>query len=373
MFNAIDLFCGAGGLSCGLQKAGFNIKLGIDIDSSALSSYQNYFQNTIVISQDICNISGEEITTLTGIQPNDNFLLAGCPPCQGFSALGKRNANDPKNELVYQYIRLINELHPTFILMENVPGMSRGVGSKIFSQVVEALETNYIIAYKILNAADYGVPQMRKRLVLHGVRKDVYTLLDSNLEKPISLLPNPTHCECPTVDNPLLSPWETVEKAIMAFPPLEAGETYSGNLDIHNHQCRSLSATNIERLKYIHSQNGSRNCLPDNLVLQCHRNHKTHTDTYGVMALNRPAPTLTSGCTTISKGRYGHPTQNRGISLREAAKLQSFPDDFVFYGTLSSISLQIGNAVPPLLAQASARNILKYMDLYENLLHSKNN
>ena len=164
-FKAIDLFCGAGGLSTGLKKSGFRLCLGVDIDEKALKTYKCNLKRTKVLKEDIKKVTGERITELTGINRRDNFLLAGCPPCQGFSSLGKRDANDEKNELVYEYIRIINELEPSFILMENVPGMSTGVGKEIFKNVVKELEENYHVEYATLNAADFGVPQIRKRLV----------------------------------------------------------------------------------------------------------------------------------------------------------------------------------------------------------------
>ena len=142
-FKAIDLFCGAGGLSTGLKKSGFRLCLGVDIDEKALKTYKCNLKRTKVLKEDIKKVTGEKITELTGINRRDNFLLAGCPPCQGFSSLGKRDANDEKNELVYEYIRIINELEPSFILMENVPGMSTGVGKEIFKNVVKELEENY--------------------------------------------------------------------------------------------------------------------------------------------------------------------------------------------------------------------------------------
>lgn len=365
--KAIDLFCGAGGLSCGLQQAGFEIALGIDIDATALTSYRNYFPNAKILNSDIKVVTKETIMNLTGLTPGSNFLLAGCPPCQGFSSLGKRDPYDEKNQLVFQYTRLIYELKPTFILMENVPGMSKTVGKEIFKEVVKKLSTEYFIKYATLNAADFGVPQTRNRLVLHGVRKDIYKQLLCYLKQDFTLLPEQTHCAPKKNLNNNYQNWRTVGETIMDLPPLVAGQSYEGQ-GIYNHVCRNLSEINIKRLAIAHENNGSRTSLPEELCLPCHTGVSTFSDTYGVMRLDKPAPTLTSGCTTISKGRFGHPTQNRGISLREAARLQSFPDDFIFSGTLTSISLQIGNAVPPLLAKASAEKIYHYMTLVDSIL-----
>ena len=362
-YKAVDLFCGAGGLSSGLKKGGFDVALGIDIDTAALKTYKNNIKRAKVLNKDIKLVSGKEITELTGIKKGDCFLLAGCPPCQGFSNLGKRDEKDVQNKLVYEYIRLIYELEPCFILMENVPGMSRGVGKEIFKDVVVKLEEKYHIQYDTLNAADYGVPQIRKRLVLHGVRKDVYDVLTGILNtKELPLLPEATYSK---EKKKGFKRWRTVQETIMDLPEIQAGED-AKNVNIANHVARKLSKTNQNRLDNIRKNGGDRRSVSAELQLECHKKENvSYTDTYGVISLDRPAPTITSGCTIISTGRYGHPTQNRGLSVREAARLQSFDDKFIFVGNIGEMSLQIGNAVPPKLAQASAKEIIKYMKLFE--------
>lgn len=366
-FKAIDLFCGAGGLSTGLKKSGFRLCLGVDIDEKALKTYKCNLKRTKVLKEDIKKVTGEKITELTGINKRDNFLLAGCPPCQGFSSLGKRDANDEKNELVYEYIRIINELEPSFILMENVPGMSTGVGKEIFKNVVKELEENYHVEYATLNAADFGVPQIRKRLVLHGIRNDVYDNLGLDKEKQ-KILPKSTHSK---EKKKGYRKWVTVRKAIFDLPILGAGESYDDGI-IKNHKARSLSETNIERLQEIRLHGGNREMISEELQLECHKKENvSYTDTYGIIDPDKPAPTITSGCTIISKGRYCHPTQNRGLSIREAARLQSFDDKFEFQGNMGEMSLQIGNAVPPKLAQASGKVIINYMGLYEDYLEAQ--
>ena len=366
-FKAIDLFCGAGGLSVGLKKSGFRVCLGVDIDEKALKTYKCNLKRTKVLKEDIKKVTGEKITELTGINRHDNFLLAGCPPCQGFSSLGKRDASDEKNELVYEYVRIINELEPSFILMENVPGMSTGVGKEIFKKVVKELEENYHVEYDTLNAADFGVPQIRKRLVLHGIRNDVYDNLGLDKEKQ-KILPKPTHSK---EKKKGYKKWVTVRKAISDLPILEAGDCYNDGI-IKNHRARSLSETNIERLQEIRLHGGNREMISEKLQLKCHKKENvSYTDTYGIIDPDKPAPTITSGCTIISKGRYCHPTQNRGLSIREAARLQSFDDKFEFQGNMGEMSLQIGNAVPPKLAQASGKIIINYMELYEDYLEEQ--
>ena len=247
--------------------------------------------------------------------------------------------------------------------MENVPGMSRGVGKEIFKDVVVKLEEKYHIQYDTLNAADYGVPQIRKRLVLHGVRKDVYDVLTGILNtKELPLLPEATYSK---EKKKGFKRWRTVQETIMDLPEIQAGED-AKNVNIANHVARKLSKTNQNRLDNIRKNGGDRRSVSAELQLECHKKENvSYTDTYGVISLDRPAPTITSGCTIISKGRYGHPTQNRGLSVREAARLQSFDDKFIFVGNIGEMSLQIGNAVPPKLAQASAKEIIKYMKLFE--------
>lgn len=366
-FKAIDLFCGAGGLSTGLKKSGFRLCLGVDIDETALKTYKCNLKRTKVLKEDIKKVTGKKITELTGINKHDNFLLAGCPPCQGFSSLGKRDASDEKNELVYEYVRIINELDPSFILMENVPGMSTGVGKEIFKKVVEELQKNYHVEYDTLNAADYGVPQIRKRLVLHGIRKDVYSNIGLDKIKT-KILPLPTHSKDKKKG---YKKWVTVGTAISDLPILDAGVSYNDGT-IKNHKTRNLSETNIERLQEIRLHGGNRERISEELQLECHKKENvSYTDTYGIINPNKPAPTITSGCTIISKGRYCHPTQNRGLSIREAARLQSFDDKFEFHGNMGEMSLQIGNAVPPKLAQASGKIIINYMELYENYLEEQ--
>lgn len=364
MKKVIDLFCGAGGLSAGLQRAGFTIKTGVDIDKQALHTYKINFRRAVTLQKDIADVTGDELRKLAHIQKDDHeFLLVGCPPCQGFSSLGKRDPDDIKNQLVFQYVRIIRELQPNFILMENVPGMAKNVGKKIFSDIVAQLEEDYHIDKAILNAADFGVPQTRKRLVLHGVRRPVYEVLKTITgSSEIKFLPQKTHYQEPEKRK---KAWVTVGETISGLPPIEAGESID-NDEVYNHVARKLSGTNIARLAAIRANGGNRQGISAKYELLCHKGENvSYSDTYGILDATKPAPTITAGCTVISKGRYGHPTQNRGLSVREAARLQSFPDTFRFTGSLTSMSTQVGNAVPPRLAEASGKVIYKYMAMYE--------
>ncbi len=354
--NAIDLFCGAGGLSCGLHNAGINVPLGIELNQIAADTYEHNLPGQIIVD-DIRNVTSNEILQRLGITPGNLFLLAGCPPCQTFSSLQKDDVqNDERNNLIFEYVRLVREIQPLFIQLENVPGLKTGRGRDIFRQATTELSQWYEITSGVLNCADYGIPQTRKRLVLHGIRRDAYNrLLVADNTFKVSL-PPATHTSAPA-NNPTLLPWLTAQSAFDNLPPVAAGA--SAPVGYPNHETNGLAAINLQRIEYIRTHGGSRTCLPPELQLPCHQKGKVgYTDVYGIINPDLPSPTMTGGCITYSKGRYGHPYQNRAITVREAARLQSFPDNYVFLGTRGQTALQVGNAVPPKLAEASGRYFL---------------
>lgn len=353
----IDLFSGAGGLSLGLQNSGFEVRAAVEINKVATETYKLNIGDH-VIQRDIATITGKELLNFAGIKDGELFVLAGCPPCQGFSSVGLRNPDDLRNQLVFHYIRLIEETKPWFIIMENVPGMAKGVGKKIFEKVKKRLEKSYYISDEILNSADYGVPQNRRRLVLHGILKEV---ADSYLPDDFELsMPIKTHSNPQKELNGLL-PWRTVE-VIKKYPIIRAGTKHKF---VPNHECRNLSEINMKRIRATKKNGGSRLDWPEELVLECHKKKVGYSDVYGRMDYSKQAPTITAGCLSYSKGRYGHPTQSRPISAREAAELQTFPSSYVFKGNLDDVGRQIGNAVPPKLAEASGRMILDIIDKYD--------
>lgn len=248
--------------------------------------------------------------------------------------------------------------------MENVPGMSTGVGKEIFKKVVKKLEESYYVEYKTLNAADYGVPQIRKRLVLHGIRKDVCKKIGVNIET-VNLLPVPTHSKQKKKG---YKKWVTVEKAILDLPALEAGESY-GEGTIKNHATRNLSQTNIDRLQEIRLLGGNRELFLKNYNWNAIKKKMYFIQILmGLWIRINQLLQLLRDVQLFQKGRYCHPTQNRGLSIREAARLQSFDDKFEFCGNMGEMSLQIGNAVPSKLAQASGKVIINFMEAYENYL-----
>lgn len=369
---AIDLFCGAGGLSKGLMDANILIKASVEYDKTAIQTYIYNIGNH-VIDNDIRNVSSEEILFKAKINTGELFLLAGCPPCQTFSALKKGDSsNDMRNELVFEYVRIALETKPLFILMENVPGMARGRGKEIFKKAKKDLESQYVVIADILNCANYGVPQKRKRLVLHGIRKDIYHKLKKVNPNFQLELPQPTHTEYPD-KYPNLQPWVTAS-VIKGLPPVKAGVACDNTHKPFNHETNGLSEINLKRIQYIRKHGGDRTCLPDALQLPCHKKSKVgYTDVYGLIDYNQPAPTITSGCTCFSKGRFGHPEQDRALTVREAARLQSFDDDFLFWGSRGQAALQVGNAVPPKLAYSSGIYFLHLLDLLKETEKNKSN
>lgn len=359
-YEAIDIFSGCGGVSCGLTLAGFKVKAAVEIDANAVATYKNYgpLKNVNVIHNDICDLSGKEILKAAKIKENDIYLFAGCPPCQNFSRQNPENRNktiEERKKLLFEFLRIIEEITPPFLLMENVQGIESDSNKVILDDFLGRLKRHYVVIKGILNAADYGVPQLRKRFVLHAVRLDIYKEL---LQYGFHFrLPQATHNKD---GNKGLKKWKTVREAIGDLPAIKAGEKFPDNGKVFNHKCAGLSETNIKRMQIIRQNGGSRTCLPDELVLECHKKKDEagnafsgHGDVYGIMDGDKPSPTMTGGCLSYSKGRYGHYEQDRAISIREAARLQTFPDDFVFSDSLTSTALQIGNAVPIDLVRAS--------------------
>lgn len=369
--KAIDLFSGCGGVSIGLTKAGFDVTCAVEIDDAAVKAYKNYhlLKNVNVIQDDICKLSGEDILKAGNISKDEMYLLAGCPPCQKFSMQNRINNSDESKidevkKLLMEYKRIIKEIYPPFVLMENVPGIRSSYGGRIIREFISELENikasaneRYRVVCGVVNAADYGVPQLRKRFVLHAVRYDIYAILQSN-GIDISL-PETTHSKDGKDGKKC---WVTVRETFEGLPKISAGERYSDD-KIKNHYCANLSDINIERMKIIRANGGTRTALPEQLVLKCHKTYSGHADVYGVMNPDAPAPTMTGGCLSYSKGRFGHPFEDRAISVREAARIQTFPDDYVFGESLTKAALEIGNAVPIKLVEASGKVLLNLINI----------
>ena len=342
--TAIDGFAGGGGLTLGLKRAGFRVVAAVELDPHAFATYKANHPEVRCLMQDIATVSGAGLLKHAGTDRVD--LLAGCPPCQGFTSLTAKykDKEDPRNKLVLEMARLTEETRPRAIMMENVPGLTQKGGS-LYRQLRSRLEAlGYRLTEGILQVADYGVPQFRRRFVLLG-----------GLGFEI-VLPDATHSDSPTEG---LKPWRTVRDAIEGMPePITLAEAKAkGEVARSNwHIVRDLSAKNIKRIKAARAGETWKH-IPEHLRPSCHRNgYVGFTNVYGRMEWNRPSPTITGGCTTLSKGRFGHPTADRTISVREAALLQTFPADYrLDIPYIDPVCNMIGNALPCDFAEAISR------------------
>jgi len=338
---AFDFFCGAGGLTRGLLNIGIDVRLGIDMNNNCRETYEKNNYPARFLQADIRTLSHQDLSYWTdGVHP-ENLLLAACAPCQPFTKLKSQKVRPRHRDatLLNSFSFFVRELQPRCVFIENVPGITKVDGFSSYRRFLKMLRENgYDYCEGILDSKEYGVPQTRRRLIIIA-SKGVHPTL-----------PPPSHGHN-------LLPYRTVEDAIRCYPPIEAGETH---LEIPNHRASTLSLINLERIKNTPKNGGDRASWPSNLWLECHKNgHTGHTDVYGRMRWEQPAPAITCRCDSLSNGRYGHPEQNRAISLREAARLQSFEDNYVFYGTSKKeLAAQIGNAVPVKLAEAIGRHIL---------------
>lgn len=329
---ALDIFCGAGGVTRGLRRAGIRVAVGLDKDEDCRLTYTQNNPATKFLAEDVRKLSGRKLLSHAASINKDDFLfLAACAPCQPFSPHNK-NREDADDRAVLRHVeRLVLEMRPDFLFIENVPGLQKVPGFSAFRRLTHRLRTlGYKTRFEVVDAAWYGVPQHRKRLVLtaslHG-------------EAPWS---DRSHGEAGSM------PYSTVREAISNYPPIKAGEEHP---TVPNHATGQLTKHNLQRMRATPPDGGSRSDWPSEFVLKCHKKHDGHPDVYGRLRWDAPAPTLTTKCTSLSNGRYGHPEQDRGISAREAAALQSFEDSYMFYGGLKHITQLIGNAVPPLLAE----------------------
>lgn len=342
-----DFFSGCGGTSAGLRTAGMQIVLGLDIDSDARDTFQANFPEATFLHANIREIRAEAIAPYINRSPDDRLLFSCCAPCQSFSILNKnRNSSDARALLLYEFARFVEYWLPEFIFLENVPGAQNVSGEPgpftDFERLLRFL--NYNVAYGIIESQRYGVPQRRKRFVLIASRLG-----------PIEL-PKPTYG--PGTVNPN---YPTVWECIGDLPPIAAGEAHR---EIPNHRAASLSEINLRRIMAT-PEGGGRLDWPEDLILECHGgDFYGHTDVYGRMRKDEPASGLTTRCTSLSNGRFGHPEQHRAISAREGACLQTFPQDFIFSGGLNSMARQIGNAVPVLVAQIFGQHFIAHDALY---------
>jgi len=333
-FTAIDLFSGCGGLSRGLKDAGFRVVAAVEIDGKARETYSLNHLEVPLVGDDIRKVRPSQLMKACGLKKGQLDLLAGCPPCQGFSTLrvrkGRIAAPDDRNNLIDEFARLALALRPKMIMMENVPALSRYAKFKDF--VLNLKRNGYTVVTEVLDVSFFGVPQRRKRLILSASRVSAPQLA-STREKRLS-----------------------VRDAIGALP--RAGD--SGD-PLHDCSATPRSPRVQAIIEAIPKDGGSRSSLPAGMQLVCHDRTSGFNDVYGRMRWDDVSPTITSGCSNPSKGRFIHPEENRPISLREAALLQGFPKDYRFdisHGK-ESIALMIGNALPPPFIAAHSRAMLQ--------------
>jgi len=338
--TAIDLFSGCGGMTLGLRQAGFKVIGAVDNAPLAVETYRKNHKETKVWETDIRSLSVSEVKKALDIRKGELDLLAGCPPCQGFSSMrtmngGRRVRDYKQKDLVFEFLRFVREFKPKTAMLENVPGLAK---DKRLRKLMEELELlGYRCNYAVLNAADYGVPQRRKRLILLA-----------SLKRKLEFAPRESHRL-------------TVREAIADLCP--AGKSGDPLHDLPENRSEKIK----QLIKKIPHNGGSRTFLGKKQQLRCHRNCGGFKDVYGRMSWNDVAPTITSGCVNPSKGRFLHPKYNRTITLREAAILQSFPPNYFISlrrGKCSAASL-IGNALPPEFIRRHALQILKALKLSE--------
>ncbi|CAI0819078.1 Modification methylase HaeIII [Serratia entomophila] len=334
---ALDLFCGSGAVSLGLRQAGFNVVGAVDFDVGACHTYRANHPTVRLLEKDIRDVDPDDFEDL--IQGALDLLVV-CAPCQPFSSQNQyKRKDDSRRNLVGESKRFIERFNPSLVFLENVPGLA---STEIFDEFRGWLkQVGYNVAEPMrVDAADLGVPQRRTRMILVAA-------------KGVSLV---NAIDIAYQDK------KTVAEAIQDLTVPPVGREAAGADPLH--YARKHSVINIERLKHTPIDGGGRDSHPPHLQLTCHINTKntSFSDSYGRMRWADVAPTLTTGCTDITKGRYAHPVQHRAITLREAARLQSFPDDYVFWGNSSQIATQIGNAVPPAMMKTIALSLKKALE-----------
>lgn len=348
--NAVDLFSGAGGLSLGLERAGIKSVIANEIEKDFAKTHALNFAGCRMLNKPISDVDFRSEVGSMGLEGRID-LVAGGPPCQGFSTVGKKDATDPRNSLFQQFLRVVEEVSPRFVLFENVAGFKRLYGGEMYERTVEGLDLlGFDHVSAVLNAKDYGTPQSRERTIILAWRRG---------EIPLSM-PSPTRG---TADKPFL----TLMDAISDLPPLGPGECRSDYLPTQNeyqecmrsagaplteHRCSKYGEHMQKVMSYV-KEGGSIMDVPEEL-----RPKGYFKNTYARLLPDQPCTTITRNFGTPSSSRCIHPHQNRALSTREGARVQGFPDHYRFHGGKGSKNLQIGNAVPPPLAQALGERIV---------------
>jgi DNA (cytosine-5)-methyltransferase 1 len=337
--KAVDFFSSLGGVSLGFKQAGIDVLGGIDIDNTCKETYEKNI-GAKFLHADVSNLDKKKFGKFFGIRRRQRDLVfVGCSPCQYYSNIKTDKTKSCSTRLLLEdFQEFVEYYKPGYVFVENVPGLDTNPESPLGKFKKFLIENRYTFDDGVINAKHYGVPQNRRR----------YVLIASRVKKNISL-PIPNKKEIKTVRDAIGD--------LAKYKPISAGhkdESY------FNHSSAKLSELNLLRIKNTPKNGGNRRSWEENnsLQLDCYIEHKGHTDVYGRMSWDKPSPAITTRFVSLSNGRYGHPEQDRAISLREGATLQSFPEDFVFYSESQvTVAKMIGNAVPPLLAKSIATSL----------------
>ena len=358
-YNVIDLFCGCDGFSKGFEEAGFKVRFGVDLWKDATVTYKKNFPDATVLNEDIIKITGKDILKAANMHKSDVDVIIGGPPCQGFSVSGKRMIDDERNKLYKSYVSIVSELKPKIFVMENVPGLVRLFKGQVAKQVVEDFSAlGYVVQMKILSADNYGVPQQRKRVFFVGVRED---LAKKGIEY---VYPAPITGQGTDV------PAWTCKDAIsdLDFVPDDRvlGENIPYAIEPENDYQRAMRENSSSVLNHSITIHNARtkeiiSMVPDggnykNLPEELWSTRKVHI-AWTRMDSSKPCFTIDTG-----HNHHFHYKENRVPTVRESARIQSFPDAFEFIGIKTSQLKQVGNAVPPLLAKAMGQSIIKTLD-----------
>ena len=327
--TAVDLYSGSGSATAALKAAHFRVVAAVDNDPSACATYRLNHRRVRLYETDIRKLDPDTIRDeCLGEVPLD--LMVICAPCQPFSSQNRKMGDDERARLIVSAAEFVSVLEPRLVFIENVPGLASSANSDLLKEFREICGDRYTFGDPVcVNAADYGVPQRRLRCLLMGSRG--------------SMVPTFPPATTPKHDR------RTVRDTIHGLPSLASGQHDPGD---PLHAARRHRQIAIDRLKEISKDGGSRSELPDHLILNCHRDHGGHPDVYGRMKWDEVAPTLTTGCTDVTRGRFAHPEDDRAITLREAALLQTFPRGYRFAGSPKVVAEQIGNAIPYALVHA---------------------
>lgn len=341
--KVFDFFSGCGGASCGLRAAGMHVVFALDTDEAAANTYRANFPATHFAQQDIRATSSHDLSSLVARMRPNPIVFCGCPPCQPFTAhYVSRSRRDLRTTLLLDFGRLVTECLPDVVFVENVAGLAsyNARQNPLQQFLLHIQDAGYHVHHAVVPVMKYGVPQTRRRFLLLASRHGHIDL--------------PPFTNGPGTARPR---YVTVRDAISHLPALAAGENHP---DVPNHRAAGLSKLNLQRIRSTPEGCGHL-AWPCHLKLPCHTKISGYTDVYGRLAWDRPATGLTTKCISYSNGRFGHPEQDRALSIREAACLQTFPPDFLFKGSLGSMARQIGNAVPTNLATVVGYHIFQHL------------